>query len=118
MTATQYAWFYLVQNGSISSDPRVKSFDFGAYERFMDEIRTIGVDWFRTKAPITTVHEENLEPSLTTSEVSQIEGTLVLKNGVTQKWVVDALDFDTVYEMMSNTVEVEQQMLKLFGNIS
>lgn len=135
MDAKYFAWFYLIDNGDAGSqysyyggmelrDARLKEAlkgkNFSAQERndvYLNEIRTIGIDWVKTAAPSNDSHSVFQGTFCDAGSAEHIEGTLVLKNGLTQNWVADALKVGNVFKLMADTRAFEARMIQLFGKV-
>lgn len=136
MDAKKFAWVYLIENGEAGieqsyyggttlKDTRVShlysnswTVDHRIRSQYLEEIKTIGVDWRRTAEP------QNNEISLFTDTFHDperkevIEGTIVLNNGLTQSRLADKLEISSVFEIMASVSEFTNKYKLLFGENS
>jgi hypothetical protein len=135
MNAKYFAWFYLIEKGAAGSrysyyggmdlqDERLKEFFKGhcftpqeRNEVYLNEIRTIGIDWDKTDAPSNGSHSVFQGTFCDAGTSEHIEGTLVLKDGLKQTWVAEALQVNNVFKLMADTRSFEERMIELFGNV-
>ena len=137
MGAKQFAWLYLIEHGMAGRTP---SF-YGGYnfdeqsmkrcnitntsywswktdpfrEKFLEEIREYGVNWFRTNAPCSETHSQFTDTFHDPDYKEFLEGTLVLNNGIKQPWCGEALEITNVFDMMALAHQAEQRFKDLFG---
>jgi hypothetical protein len=135
MDAKQFAWLYLIEHGYAGMRegtygrnlvcPRVKAkfpndwmgWDFykEAEQFYLEEIRTIGVDWDKTVAPRSDLVSVFNGTFCDAGEKETLVGTLVLKNGDEQMWVADAIEVTNVFEMMAFVDQAKDRFKKLFS---
>jgi hypothetical protein len=135
MNAKHFAWFYLIENGYAGSrfeyyggtrivDERLKiAFGNGYVERtkanefYLNEIRTIGVDWERSSAPDNGSYSTFNGTFADSSSSECIEGTLYLLNGLKQNWIAESVRISNVFQLMADTSAFQERMTELFGDI-
>lgn len=150
MNSTQFAWLYLLKNGSTGDHSYYGGKDHKTLElnrlgklmgwktdgkgnyrppiegymaffeqvdaAFRHELKTVGVDWSKTKAP----HSDSVSVFNGTfndpGSKETLRGVLVLKNGAQQVWTADA-EFDNVFEMMAQAFDGPRQFFEQFGEV-
>jgi hypothetical protein len=124
MNAEQFAWAFLIKNGS----PDTKSSYYGGREpispyakKIMEEysfgdqrkefylnlIKTHGVNWSRTYAPSSDTESHFLGTFCDPEQREVMIGDLVLNNGQTIHWVSDTPTTD-VFKMMADMSKLEE----------
>jgi hypothetical protein len=136
LTAIQYAWLYLVENGAAGREPSYYGgYDFmeGIEERFPNlnkydfredrvkdafllDIARIGVDWSRTKEPTMDFFSQFEGTFNDSSQKEYMKGTLVLKDGSKQEWCAEKLEISNIFQMMAMVSEAESKFIRIFGN--
>jgi len=135
MDAKQFAWLYLVNEGSANARPSY----YGGLQPIDDEapygtrrpncnytewrvgylqrIKDIGVDWDSTKSPAGRSYSQFDGTFADDSQVEHLTGKLVLKDGSVQQWSA-AAPMGNVFDMMANFDTMKAKFAALFGSQS
>jgi hypothetical protein len=139
MNAKHFAWVYLINHGMAGEEPSYyggtefhESFDFERYsissrhdlynnkgilrQKFVDEFRSIGVDWKNTKSPSSSLYSEFEGTFHDSTEKEYLTGELVLNDGSKQFWAAKALEVQNVFAMMESVSEGPEAFNKIFGD--
>lgn len=131
MDAKQFAWMYLISNGRANVEPsfyggtdvvdsnvsgkkdKTGYYRFTYEEAFLDQIKSVGVDWDKTKAPKGKMYSEFTDTFHKPNEVEYLVGILSLKDGAEQFWMAKPL-ISNVFEQMTN-IDVFKSKFKELG---
>jgi hypothetical protein len=136
MNAKQFAWLYLIENGTAGL---CKSF-YGGYEpadirmreafsqlgwddtyrnpfrkQYLDEIKQHGVNWGETQSPKSDMVSEFQGTFCDATQKEMLVGTLKLYGGIEQTWTAEALEVANVFEMMAQVHMAPMKFYEIFG---
>lgn len=131
MNSKQFAWQYLIENGSagVTSsyyggydlvDKRMKYLDTGWDYRpikvhYLKEIKDLGVDWNKTRAPVSELMSQFRGTFNDSSETEYLVGTLILTNGEKQSWIAESIKITNVFGMMAELGKSKERFKEIFG---
>lgn len=131
MNSSQFAWLYLVEHGQAGvehsyysgyrlKDERMKHL-YGSWNNtqiknhYLKEIKDIGVNWNKTKAPISELKSEFEGTFNDSSEKEYLTGTIILNNGMKQSWIAENIEITNVFNMMA-AIENSKSKFKEYFN--
>lgn len=132
MNSKQFAWLYLVEHGTAGIEPsyyggysikdaRLKNegLPWGDWKtfnkRYLQEIKIYGVDWDKTKAPISTMVSEFEGTFHDSSEKEYLFGEITLNGGLIQSWCGEAIEVTNVFDMMATISNSKHNFEEIFN---
>lgn len=140
MNSKQFAWLYVVENGIAGKKPsfyggykydeetRVRfpnvdknswiyPPDTTVHDTFIKDLKTIGVDWEKTKPPTSSFVSEFNGTFNEASTKEYLEGIIILKDGSKQNWIADKLEVSNAFDMMEQVSEAGLKYEKIFKTL-
>jgi len=125
-------WAYMIEHGKLTngewsyyggswSTPQPDSWEWGkidaANKAFKEEVKTIGVNWYQTKEPESSIESAFTDTFHDAERVETLLGTLVLNNGKEYMVGVSNADvrFSTYMRMIAQLAADKQRVKDIFG---
>lgn len=135
MNAKQFAWLYLIEYGTAGKKPsfyggfetvdkrlcdiKLKKSDHFSGLQYNDfyihEIKTIGIDWEKTKAPTSDSISQFTDTFHDPEYKEFIVGEIVLNNGAIQSWCAQSIEVGNVFGMMENLEQIKIKYQEIFN---
>jgi len=133
MKSKQFALIYLIENGVAGvkpsyyggyvpvGQPKVDKCDCSGKwitvrrELYLHNIKTIGVNWDKTKAPENGDYSIFVGTECDSESRENLTGTLYLNDGTKQEWTADAIEVTNVFDMMERVSEATAIFNEIFG---